>query len=99
MWQLGEQVLPCSQENISVWVESPASMCGRGSVQPGCCQGRSPSPEPPSALLGPGSASHSLEKSSNRFLQPYYPKLPAQLRQWLLWVGKLRHIQCSIFLQ
>lgn len=29
VWQLGEQVLPCSQENISVWVESPSSV--------GCC--------------------------------------------------------------
>lgn len=26
VWQLGEQVPPCRQENISVWVESPASV-------------------------------------------------------------------------
>lgn len=46
VWQLGEQVLPCRQENISVWVENP------GSVQPACWQGRSPSPEPPFSTAG-----------------------------------------------
>lgn len=36
MWQLGEQVLPCRQENISVWVESPASVGSRGWLSAAC---------------------------------------------------------------
>lgn len=53
VWQLGEQVLPCSQENISVWVENPASVGRRaGSVQPACWQGRSPSPGLPFSTAG-----------------------------------------------
>lgn len=85
MWQLGEQVLPCSQENISVWVESPASVgsCGWLCSLP-AGRGGVPAQSLPSPPLRPGSAFHSLEKSSNYFLQPFYPKLPAQLRQWLL---------------
>lgn len=36
VWQLGEQVLPCSQENISVWVESPASVGSCGWLSAAC---------------------------------------------------------------
>lgn len=73
------------------WKALPRWAAVAGSEQPACWQGRSPSPEPPFSTAGPGSAFHSLEKSSNYLLQPYYPKHPAQLRQQLLWVGKLRH--------
>lgn len=36
VWQLGEQVLPCSQENISMWVEKPASVGSCGWLSAAC---------------------------------------------------------------
>lgn len=40
------------------------------------------------SLLEPGSGFHSLGKSRNHCLEPHYPQLPAQLKDWLALDGE-----------
>lgn len=98
MWQLGEQVLPCSQENILAWADN---LPGRAAVAagyslPALCQAGEESKAKASLLrcLEPGSAFHSLQKPSSRCLKPHYPQLPAQPRRQLP-LGGETEAQCG----
>lgn len=91
--QCGSWVSRCSlaarKTSWRGWKILPRWAAVAGGVQAACGvqragQGRSPKSR--ASLLhcsGPGSAFHSLEKSSNHCLKPNYPQLPAQPRRWL----------------